>query len=342
VGFFAAGKLKKINLDGGAPVILCDAPAGRGASWGEDGRIVAALDTRHGLSLVTADGGLVSRATELGPGEINHPLPQMLQGGKAVLFTVANAPAAYATASVAVASLETVPANARVILPKAGMFPRYLPSGHLVYVSRGSLHAVPFDENRLEVRGGATPVLEDVASSAPLGVAQLAFSKSGHFLYRRGRTSGLTTFQWLTADGRYEPLWEESGFYSFSNVSPDGNRLLTVKTEGTDADVWIYDPQRGGRTRLTAGTGVNTYPIWSPDGQWVVFGWAAELSQCRWLRAPSAVDQDLGVGISRVLRARRTAAHVRRIERRWRNPPPDRADCRRARRSEGRSTRTVP
>ena len=285
VGFFAGGKLKKIQLDGSAPVILCDAPAGRGASWSEDGRIIAALDTRSGLSLVSADGGVVNRATELGPGELTHRMPQMLPGGKAVLFTVSSAPGSYGAASVGVASLGASPARARIVLPNVGMAPRYLPTGHVVYVANGTLYAVPFDVNRLEVRGTTTAVMEDISSAVAFGVAQMDFSKDGHVLYRSGRTTGRTIVQWLNADGKIEPLWAEPAIYQFPQVSPDGNRLLLVLVGGANSDIWVYDPQRGTKTRVTTGTGVNSYPIWSADGQYVVFQLGGQL---HWVSADGA------------------------------------------------------
>ena len=285
VGFFAGGQLKKIDVNGGAPVILCDAPAGRGASWGEDGRIVAALDNRSGLSIVTADGGVVTQATELGPGELTHRIPQMLPGGKAVLFVVSSIPGSYGGASIAVASLGPRPARARIVLPNAGMSPRYLATGHLAYVANGTLYAVPFDLDRLEVRGTAVPVLDDVASSVGFGFAQMDFSRDGRVFYRSGRTSGLTVVQWLRADGKVEPLWTEPSFYQFPEFSPDGNRLMSVRAEGANADIWIYDHQRGTKTRATAGTGVNTLPIWSADGRYIVFQSGAQL---HWVSADGA------------------------------------------------------
>src|SRR5436309_14941519 len=88
VGFFAQGKLKKTRIDGGEPVSLCDAPAGRGASWGEDGNIIAVLDTQVGLSQVPSEGGKALSVTNLGFGETTHRWPQVLPGAKAVLFNI--------------------------------------------------------------------------------------------------------------------------------------------------------------------------------------------------------------------------------------------------------------
>src|SRR5215470_9308781 len=92
VGFFAQGKLKKVAIDGGEPVSLCDAPTGRGASWGEDGNIVAALDTNSGLFQISPQGGKAVPLTEMSPGENTHRWPQFLPGGKAVVLLLSFLP----------------------------------------------------------------------------------------------------------------------------------------------------------------------------------------------------------------------------------------------------------
>ena len=111
------------------------------------------------------------------------------------------------------------------------------------------------------------------------------FSKNGHLLYLSGRTTGRTIVHWLSADGKLEPLWAEPAFYQYPQLSPDGNRLMSVRAEGANADIWIYDPQRGTKTRVTAGTGVNTLPIWSTDGRYVVFQSGGQL---HWVSADGA------------------------------------------------------
>jgi serine/threonine-protein kinase len=278
IGFFAGGKLMKTRLDGGAPIVLCDAPAGRGASWGDDGRIVAALDSRSGLSIVSASGGSVVQATELGAGELSHRGPQILPGGRSVLFTVGSVPGNYQAASIAVASLGNNPERVKtIVLANVGMAARYLPTGHLVYVRNGTLYAVPFDLERLAVRGVATPVLEEVSHDVGWGFAQLDFSQNGTALYRTGALSGRTVVQWLYRDGTLESLWSLPAFYQFPRLSPDGSRLASVLAEGASADIWVFDWQRGSTTRLSSGSGVNTFPIWSPDGQYVVFQSAGQL-----------------------------------------------------------------
>jgi serine/threonine-protein kinase len=178
VGFFAQGKLKKTRIDGGEPLNLCDAPAGRGASWGEDGNIVAALDQQAGLRQVPSQGGDAVALTELNleVGETTHRWPQVLPGGKAILFVASIAYGHYDDAGVAMVSLKN--RQTKTLLAHAGMYPRYVPSGHLLYVTKGTLFAATFDLDSLEVRGAPTPLWE-VANNPNLGFGQLDFSRNG-------------------------------------------------------------------------------------------------------------------------------------------------------------------
>jgi len=201
VGFFARGKLKKTRIDGGEPVSLCDAPAGRGGSWGEDGTIVAALDSLSFLSLVSADGGRATRLTELGPEEISHRWPQFLPGSKVVLFVVATSYGNMDPSGIAVVSLKDH--RRKVVLDHAGVYARYLTSGQLVYVTKGSLIGIPFDTERLEARG-VPAMLGQVSSNPTFGSAQYYVSGSGTLAYLTGITEGLRTIQWLDGAGRME------------------------------------------------------------------------------------------------------------------------------------------
>ena len=87
VAFFTSGKLQKISVEGGSAITLCNAATGRGGSWGEDGNIIAALSSTGGLSRIPSAGGPPTPVTDLQNGEITHRWPQILPGGKAVLFT---------------------------------------------------------------------------------------------------------------------------------------------------------------------------------------------------------------------------------------------------------------
>jgi serine/threonine-protein kinase len=265
VGFFAQGKLKKISVEGGAAVSLCDASSPRGASWGEDGNIIASLSTNGGLSRIPSAGGTPAPATELANGELTHRWPQVLPGGKAILFTAHTRTTGFDGATIEVMTLAD---RRRKTLQRGGSFGRYLPSGHLIYVNNNTLFAVRFDLDRLEVIGTPVPVLEKVRYNPLQGAAQFDFSQAGTLLYQSGSLS-LLTVQWMDSAGKTQPLLSKPGVYSRPHISPDGQRLAMDVTEGSGTDIWIYELQRDTMTRLTF-NGANQ-AIWSPDGRYLVF-----------------------------------------------------------------------
>jgi serine/threonine-protein kinase len=178
IGFFAGRKLKKIPLQGGRVETLCDtAAAEHGASWGEDGAVIANLDNYH-LFRVPAAGG---EPQVVGPpeqyGERTWRWPQVLPGGENILFTgaVASSGAALFSANIEVLSLKSGQVK---VVRRGGYFGRYVPSGHLIYVRQGTLYGVPLDLERLEIRGVPAPMVEDIADSA-----RLSFSQTGILLY---------------------------------------------------------------------------------------------------------------------------------------------------------------
>jgi len=266
VAFFAIGKLRKISVEGGSPIILCDAPVGRGGSWGEDGNIIAALTTDGPLSRVPSAGGMPNPVTQLAQGEATHRWPQILPGGKAVLFT-SNTVAP----NIEVMSLAD---HRRNTLQRGGSFGRYLPAsngrGHLIYINKGTLFAVPFDPEKLEVQGTPSPVLEQVAFSIGGGEAQFDFSRDGTLVYRRDTGGGLFTIEWFDSMGKAELLLAKPGAYGRPSLSPDGQRLALEVADGTGTDIWIYDFKRDTMQRLTF-SGTTNNLVWSPDGRFLVF-----------------------------------------------------------------------
>jgi serine/threonine-protein kinase len=274
VAFFSPGKLEKISVEGGSAITLCIASNGEGGSWGEDGNIIAALSQTAGLSRIPSAGGPPTPVTDLQTGEITHRWPQILPGGKAVLFTAGTTSGAYNAANIEVMSLAD---HRRKTLVRGGTYGRYLPSGHLIYVNRGTLFAVPFDVDRLEVHGTPAPVLDQVGYSTVSGSAQLDFSQTGTLIYRSGGAtgSGLLTVAWLDGTGKAQPLLAKPGAYGRPSMSPDGQRLALEVTEGSGTDIWVYDWQRDTMTRLTF-TGNADGPVWGPDGRYIAFRTAGE------------------------------------------------------------------
>ena len=283
IGFFADGKMKKISVQGGAPVVLCDAPDARGASWGEDDNIIAALNTFGVLSRVSAEGGTPQPATRQGP---VHRWPQFLPRNESVLFTAAPSMIAFEDASIAAASLKTGEVN---VLVRGGYFGRYLPTGyptgHLVYVHQGVLFAIPFDPARLELRGSAVPILEDFAGDPNSGAGQFSFSRNGDLVYRTGKVRSQNwAVSWLDHSGKTLPLMPTPGFYLQPRLSLNGQQLALSRIAHTDRDIFVYDLQRDTMTRLTAGI-LAANPVWSPDSKHIAFGFNSGSPGLGWVRA---------------------------------------------------------
>src|SRR5215831_16865245 len=166
VAFFADAKLKRISVEGGGTTVICDATLGpEGGFWSENGTIVAALNPIDRIVQIPSTGGTPTTLTELDRtnGEVTHRWPQLLPGGKAVLFTAHKAHSSgFDEASIEVMTLRD---RRRKTLHAGGTFGRYLPTGHLIYVNRGALFAVPFDAGGLEIRGVPVRMLEPIGYS---------------------------------------------------------------------------------------------------------------------------------------------------------------------------------
>lgn len=272
IGFVAGGKLRKISVDGGAEIVLCDASSSyTGADWGEDGNIVASLRISGGLSRVSPAGGAPTVITELVGEERTHRWPQILPGGKAILFTVENFTVGFDDAHIEVVSLTD---HRRKTLQRGGTFGRYLASaggkGYLTYVNRGTLFAVPFDAEKLETYGSPTPVLQQVSYSAMFGSAKLSFSRTGTLVYRsRDVDTSRVVIEWLDSQGKSQALLDKPGLYVNPHFSPDGERLA-VSNDDVHSGIWIYDMRRDTLSPLT-GERSGTHPVWTPDGRYVVY-----------------------------------------------------------------------
>jgi serine/threonine-protein kinase len=191
VGFWANGALKKVALAGGPPVELCRTALIVGASWGSDDRIVFARES-SGLWRVPAAGGAPEELTkaEAANGEVSHRLPQVLPGGKAVLFTILWTFFVWNDAQSVVQSLEN---GQRRVLVEGASDARYASSGHVVCARMGVLQAIPFDLQRLETTGGAVSIVDNVLhavnlgnTSSDSGAAGYALSSTGTLLYLSG------------------------------------------------------------------------------------------------------------------------------------------------------------
>ena len=275
VGFFdGARALQRVSVLGGPPVTIVEVARGpRGASWGEDDRIVFATGgSESGLMSVAVAGGEIETLStpNVEGGERNHMWPDILPGGEHVLFTILTS-GPLENAQVAVFSFET--GEYEVLFP-GGSGAKYVPTGHIVYGVGGTLRAVGFDLETLTVTTEPIPVIEDVLMG-PRGAANFAFSDEGALVYVEGQagTAVGVDLVWVDTEGVEEVLAANTGNYRQPRLSPDGNRMAVQMRDTTNgnSDIFIYDISRNNFGQFTFDDSGDCCPLWTPDGMAVVW-----------------------------------------------------------------------
>lgn len=274
VGFWAGGKLKRTPVDGGSPVVLCEATDVLGASWGQDGQIIAALNPTGKLWRIPESGGAPRVLFDLASDSATPQWPQLLPGGHAVLYAALTR----SGADRADIELRVLPDGQRKVLVRGGTFPQYLPSGYLTYVNQGTLYAVPFDARRLQVTGAAVPVLDDVAYSRTFGYAHVGLSRTGTLVYRRRTGGGSLVVASVDRAGQVTPLASTAGRYNWVRVSPDGRRVAYTNVESGITSVWVAN-LRDLTTKRVAGVSAEQSGLtWLPDNRRLLLGGRAGMS----------------------------------------------------------------
>ena len=270
IGFWQAGQLKKVSLTGGAPVVLCAAENPFGVSWTSD-KTVLYGQSEHagkgaaGIWRVTSDGGKPEHIVKVEAGEVAQG-PQMLPGGRAILFTLARGDE-WDTAQIVVQSLDS---GRRHVVVERGADAQYLPTAHLVYTVGETLFAVPFDVTMLAVTGAAVPLVDDVAQQNV--TAHFAISSKGTLVYVPSDVMGQPqrTLVWVDRQGREDAIKAPPRAYYYPRLSPDGTRVA-LELRDQEHDIWILDLPRETLTRLTFGPTFESYGVWTPDGKAVVY-----------------------------------------------------------------------
>lgn len=266
LGFDGDGGLKKVPLDGGPAVPICEAPGGANASWGRDVIVFAPATGTGGIvSRVSPEGGRPGPLTRLDAarGDRAHAFPHVLPGGDAALFTIVTSD------SPLVAAVRFNSREVSVLLE--GSQPQYVSGGYLVFVRGESLWAVPFDERTLMVAGDARPVVDRVDTTGG-STAHFAISAEGTLLYTPPREEArVRRVVWLDRAGTETALPVPPAGYSRAALSPDGTRAALAMAKEGDSDIWIANVETGAMTRLTDEPSNDTAPLWSLDGQSVVF-----------------------------------------------------------------------
>ena len=267
VGFIGRGEVgvRKVFLPGGPVVPVTELAELLSGRWTQDDAIVLSTEG-SGLFRVPSSGGSPERLTtpDADEGELSHLASAFLPNGRALLFTVRTSDAD----RLEVLSLET---GERKVLGN-GSSPRFVESGHILFVHEGSLWAARFDVDRLELLTAPVPVAEGI------GPPHFSVSDSGTLVYvpddvlLRSQDRELV---WVDRDGNEQPISAEPLLYQYPRISPDGSRVaLDVRRPD---DIWIWDFERETLTRLTLHPSTqDIYPVWTPDGERIIFSSSRE------------------------------------------------------------------
>jgi Tol biopolymer transport system component len=265
VGFFADGKLQRIDVDGGSVTVLANAVYGRGGAWNADGSILFVPNPSSPILKIPAMGGESVPVTRIQELQQQHVSPQFLPDGRHFLYYAIGASDASGVYVGVLGGWETtrvLPADTAAV---------YAPSGHLLFVRRGTLFAQEFDPVRLTLGGNSFPVAEHVA--ALTSVAALSASRAGPLVYRSSSGEAQRQLAWFDragketgtlGDARSDTTWAPS-------LSPDGRRVAVLKDVSGNIDIYLLETERVGLNRFTVDAADDIFPIWSPDGTRIVF-----------------------------------------------------------------------
>ena len=281
LAYWADRKLKKIPIQGGASVTLCDAPESHGASWGENDQIFAILGSGTGLFRVDAGGGTPQLLAK--PADRKQAVwawPQVLPGGESVLYTANEGVKNFNEASIEVLSWKT---GKWKTLQRGAYYGRYLRSGHLVWVRNQTLFGARFDPVRLELKSVPVPIVEsDLASMADDGSGQFDFSDTGTLVYVSGERESYIV--WVDSKGKMQSLISTPARYRDPSLSPDG-KFLAVAAGLIQSEIYIFDLEHRALSQR-AFLKPCRIPAWTSDGRHVLFACtAANTGTLWWMRA---------------------------------------------------------
>ena len=274
IGFFADGKLKKIDASGGPPQTLCDAPVARGGSWSREGVILFSPVVDGPLYRVSASGGLATAVTRLDPkrGESSHRWPYFLPDGRHFLYLIASFGSGAERERMGI-YLRSLDSNEERLVVAAKSTLAYAAPGYLLFLRERHLVAQPFDARSLQITGDPFPVAENIQYFPQTSGALFSVSENGLLVYQAESSSVLSRLLWLDRSGREVGSLGAEGDLANPRISPDGKRVALDITDhqSGNVDVWIYQSSGGVATRLTSDPAIDAGPIWSPDGERIAF-----------------------------------------------------------------------
>jgi Tol biopolymer transport system component len=265
VAYFAGGKLKKVSVGGGPPQTITDATGdAQSGTWNQSDIIL--FHHEGAIHRVSAAGGVSSpvRTPDKATNEIAYRWPDFLPDGNHFVYVAVNSDAG--RTEVRLGSLDSptdtplFAANSRVL---------YSEPGYILFVRDGTLMAQPFDTGRLSISGDAFPIAERVGTFLPTGKAAFSVSTTGTLVFRTSSASD-TELTWFDRSGKRSGSISPGPFQT-AILSPDQNRIAVERRDGGSSDIWLIDLVRGTNSRFTFDPADDLYPVFSPDGDQVVF-----------------------------------------------------------------------
>ena len=267
IGFVAESKLLATRLGGLAPWEICEAGEFfSGGSFAPDGSVIFNDDFDTGLKRVSGEGGTVETLTtpDRERGEVAHVNPYVLPSGEGVIFTIGKSDSNgthLGDRQTAVLSLVT--GEISPLLGNSSGPYRYDSSGYLLMLRAGRLIALPFDERTLESQGEPIKLFGD----EEIVVSMFTTSLDGTLVFAGPAVAGKQGIYWVDRQGGETLITEDAGWYTYPSLSPDGRQLVMTH----DSQLWIVELKGGRGMRLTQ-EGTSFVPMFTPDGQRVLFG----------------------------------------------------------------------
>jgi len=268
LGFFAGGKLRTIELNATTAQSLCDAQLGRGGAWSPSGVIVFSPSPIAPLLQVSANGGTSSPLTKLDPEVFSsHRWPAFLPDGKHFLyFAMAHDRSKQANNGIYYASLDGRENRLLLHSQSNGIYA----AGFLLFNRGDQLMAQVFDPEKGELKGEPQTVTSGVLNDVSTWHTSASATDSGLLTFANGISGGVE-LAWLGRDGKEQGVAAENiQNLNIATLSPRGDRIALTLDSGVN-DIWSLDLVRGVRTRLTFGPTGNTFPVWSPDENWIAY-----------------------------------------------------------------------
>ena len=264
VGFFADGKLKRIDLNAGSALTLCEAPSGRGGTWNAQGAILFTPSVLGGLQQVPAGGGSPTPVTSTeGTPYSSHRWAQFLPDGRHFLYLGVLQQEGRDQSVVFLGSLSG--RSPQQVLRSRSQA-AYV-DGRLLFVRDRTLWAQPFDAASETLSGAPMALAHDVLEDPTIWRASFSAADSGTLIYQAGVAG--TSLTLYDRDGHEVGTVGERGIIFDVNIAPDGTHVAINR--GDPADIWVYELGRGTSLRLTFDVRNETLPVWSPDSQRLLF-----------------------------------------------------------------------